>query len=413
MDRIKKFGKNTFSSLSIRNYRLYFIGQAVSLSGTWMQSIAQGWLVLELTHSGVQLGIVVALQFVPLLLLGPWGGLFADRHNKRTILYYTNGVSALLSLGLGILVLSGNHELWHVYMFALCLGMVSIFDNPARQTLVPELVGDKNLKNAVSLNATVNNLARVIGPSISGLLIAGVGIAFCFLVNALSFVVGIGMLFVMNRKELHTVAPKLKQQNELRDGFRYVVQTPLIRNTLVMVALIGTFVFEFQVSLPILAQHTFGGDAASYALLMSALGLGSVVGGLFAAGRSKVVPRHLVIFAALCGVSLLVASCMPTLFLSAAALFVVGFFTINVTSLANTMIQLESKPSMRGRVMALWSMAMQGSTPIGGPIVGLAAEFGGGRWGVAVGGIAALLAAFFGLMTLRKKTKVHTSEHAK
>lgn len=376
-----------------------------------MQTVAQGWLVLQLTGSGTQLGIVVALQFLPLLMFGPWGGLFADRHNKRTILYYTNGVSALLSLGLSVLVFSNATHLWHLYVLALGSGLVRIFENPARQTFIPELVGNEHLKNAVSLNATANNLARVIGPSISGILIAGVGIAFCFLVNAFSFVIGIAVLFLMHKEELHPVTPKPKQPYEVRDGFRYVMKTSLIRNTLIMMALVGTFVFEFQVSLPIFAVQTFHGDAASYALLMSSLGLGSVLGGLFAAGRTTVVPQHLVIFAALCGTSLVAASLMPTLALAAVALGVVGFFTINVTSLANTMIQLESDPSMRGRVMALWSMAMQGSTPIGGPIVGFVAEFGGGRWGVAVGGAAALLAAFFGYMTLRKKDEEIIPEH--
>ncbi len=425
MDRIKQFGQNTFSSLSIRNYRLYLLGQTISLSGTWMQTIAQGWLVLQITHSGTQLGIVVALQFLPLLFFGPWGGLIADRYNKRRILFYTQTGFAVVTLCLSILVLSGAIQLWELYLFSFLFGIGRVFDNPARQTFVTEMVGSDHLKNAVSLNATVNNLARAVGPSISGILIAGVGIGFCFLINALSFLGAIYMLYLMRASELHTAKPTAKGPGELKEGFRYVLATPLIRNTLIMMALVGTFVFEFQVSLPIFAQHTFHGDAVSYALLMSAMGFGSVVGGLFAAGRSTIAPQQLLFFLFFSAMSLLAAASMPTLQFAAAAMVVVGFFTINATSLANTMIQLESVPSMRGRVMALWSMAMMGSTPIGGPIVGFVGEYAGGRWGVALGGLAALAAAIFGFLTLRQKpeanipksvqvaAEVATGEHAK
>lgn len=425
MDKILKFSQNTFSSLSIRNYRLYFFGQAISLSGTWMQTIAQGWLVLQITNSGTQLGIVVALQFLPLLLLGPLGGLFADRHNKRRILFYTHIGFGLVTLFLSILVLSGTIQLWELYLFSLIFGIGRVFDNPARQTFVTEMVGNTHLKNAVSLDATVNSMARAIGPSISGILIVSVGIGFCFLINALSFFIAVFFVYLMRSSELFTTKPVAKRPGELAEGFRYVCETPLIRNMLIMMALVGTFVYEFQVSLPIFAQKTFLGDAASYAWLMSALGVGSVLGGLYAAGRSKIAPQQLLFFLFFSAASLLAAASMPTLELAAIALVIAGFFTVNATSLANTIIQLESVPSMRGRVMALWSMAMLGSTPIGGPIVGFFGEYGGGRWGVAIGGFAALSAAIFGWITLRQKSEasipesvrvaanVATGEHAK
>src|SRR3989338_6488677 len=217
MDGIKKFGHKTFSSLKIRNYRLYFIGQSISMSGTWMQTVAQGWLVLQLTHSGAQLGSVVALQFLPMLIAGPWGGLIADRFNKRGILYYTQSASGLLALGISILVFSGAIQIWMVYIFAMCLGIVRIFDDPARQAFVSELVGSTHVKNAVSLNATANNLARVVGPSIGGILIAGVGIAFCFLLNALSYIATIVMLFRMNGKKLLFAPPGLKNSGKLKE----------------------------------------------------------------------------------------------------------------------------------------------------------------------------------------------------
>ncbi len=405
MERIKHFGRTTFSSLKIRNYRLYFIGQIVSLSGTWMQTVALGWLVLELTHSGTALGIVVALQFIPILILGPWGGLVADRYNKRTILYITQTAFGLLTLGVSILIFSGFVTITVLYLFALLFGIVRLFDNPARQTFVSQLVDTSNLKNAVSLNATVNNLARAVGPSIAGILIAGIGISFCFLFNALTYVVTIITLWYMQGDELHEMVPKKKGKGELREGFHYVMATPVIRDTLIMMAFIGTFVFEFQVSLPIFAQQVFHGDAKSYALLLATMGAGSVLGGLFAAGRHKVAPHHLIFFMAAFGISLLGVSVMPTLSLAAFGMFVVGFFSINVTSLGNTILQLESKPEMRGRVMALWGMAMLGSTPIGGPIIGFIGEFAGGRWGVATGGIVAILTALGAAIALLRKSR--------
>lgn len=403
MDRIKKFGHNTFLSLKIRNYRWYFFGQGVSLSGTWMQTVALGWLVLEISHSGTQVGIVVALQFLPMLLFGPWGGLIADRYDKRKILYLTQVAFFVSTLILGILVFENSVTLWILYIFALCFGVVRIFDNPTRQTFVSELVGNTHLKNAVSLNATINNLARAVGPSIAGILIASVGMAFCFFFNAATYLVTFWTLSQMRSNELHTVAPKKKKKGEITEGFHYVMATPLIRNTLVMMALIGTFVFEFQVSLPILAEHVFHGDAKSYAALLSAMGLGSVAGGLFAAGRHTIAPHHLIVFMSLFGASMIATALMPTLFLTTLGMLVVGFFSINVTSLGNTTLQLESKPEMRGRVMALWGMAMMGSTPIGGPIIGFIGEHVGGRWGIGVGGIVALLTSILALLTILKK----------
>ena len=408
MDRIKNFGRATFSSLKIHNYRLYFIGQAVSLSGTWMQTVALGWLVLELSGSGTQLGIVVALQFLPMLLLGPWGGLVADRYNKRAILYCTQVAFFVLALGTSILIFAGGATMPILYAFALLFGVVRLFDNPARQTLVSELVDHAHLKNAVSLNATVNNLARAVGPSIAGVLIAGIGIAFCFFFNALTYVAAFITLLYMKGDTVHARAPKTRKKGELREGFRYVLATPLIRNTLIMMAFIGAFVFEFQVSLPILAQQVFHGDAKSYALLLAAMGAGSVLGGLFAAGRSTIAPHHLSMFMACFGVSLVAVALMPTLFLATCGMFVVGFFSINVTSLGNTIIQLESAPHMRGRVMALWGMAMMGSTPIGGPIIGFIGEFLGGRWGVGVGGAVALMTAAAAIVILRRNNVLQT-----
>lgn len=403
MNALKKFGNNTFSSLRVKNYRLYFLGHVISQSGTWMQTVALGWLVLQLTHSGAQLGSVIALQFVPLLIFGPWGGLVADRYDKRKILYFTQSAFGFLALSISILVFTEVVEIWMLYFFALGLGIVRVFDNPTRQTFVSELVDDNNVKNAVSLNSTSGNLARVIGPSIGGFLIAGLGIAFCFFFNALSYLATIFMLFQMNVNEFYSSHRQAKKSGQLIEGFKYVMGTPLIRSTLLMMAFIGTFAYEFQVSLPLLVEKTFNGDAASYAALLSAMGAGSVVGGLFAAGRHKIIPHHLADFVLLFGVSLVATALMSTLNLAIAGMFFVGFFSINVTSLANTMVQLESIPQMRGRVMSLWGMAMVGSTAIGGPIIGLIGQYLGPRFGLGIGGIVAIIAFAFTSGTLLKK----------
>ncbi len=405
MDHLKNLGKKTFSSLSVRNYRLYFIGQFISLSGTWMQTVANGWLVLTISHSGTQVGIVAALEFVPMLIFGPWGGLLADRYNKKKLLYATSALAGFVTLLLGVLVLADMVQLWMLYIAALLGGLTRLVDNPARQSFVHELVGPELIKNAVSLNATVNNLSRAVGPSIGSILIAGIGIGFCFIFNALSFVAVMIALHLMRDSELHTTEVHPKRPGQIREGFRYVMETPAIRNTLIMMTLIGTFVYEFQVSLPILAKDTFLGDAASYSALMSAMGIGAVVGGLFSAGRHSVRNRDLVVFMFFLGVSLIATAYMPTLHLATIGMLFVGFFGINTTSLANSMIQLEAKPEMRGRVMAFLSMAMMGSTPIGGPIVGAIGEFMGGREALEVGAIAAFVAVAFGLVTHYKQRK--------
>lgn len=413
MDHIKRFGKQTFTSLSIRNYRLYFIGQAVSLSGTWMQTIAQGWLMLTLTGSGMQVGTLVALEFLPLLILGPWGGLIADRYSKRKILKLTSVISGVVTLIIGILILSDLIAVWMLYVSAAIYGFVRLLDNPARQSFIHVLVGPEHLKNAVSLNATVNNLARAVGPAIGGTLIAGIGIGFCYLFNAASFVAALIAIAMIDAKQLHFSEKRPTERGAIRAGFRYVMETPPIRNTLIMMALIGTFVYEFQVSLPILAKNTFLGDATSYSALMSAMGIGAVVGGLFAAGRHRVSKRELVIFLFCLGLSLTATALMPTLHLATIGMLFVGFFGINATSLGNSMIQLETRPDMRGRVMAFWSMAMMGSTPIGGPIVGAIGEHIGGRYALGIGALSAFIAVAFGLFThfrARRATRMTDEE---
>ncbi len=400
----KRRALNTFASLSIRNYRLFFIGQGISLSGTWMQTVAQGWLVLQLTGSGTQVGLVVALQFLPLLLVTPFGGLIADSFPKRRILFITQGLFFVVQLTLGIVVMTGMVEIWMVYILALFFGLINSIDNPTRQAFVTELVGREHVRNAVALNATENNLARAVGPSLGAVFIAGIGIGFCFIVNAFSTLAVIVALFMLDKKRLepHHLPERLRPIKQLTEAARYVWKSRLIRDTLIMAVVIGTFSYEFQISLPILAKFAFDSDAAAYSQLWVAFGIGSVVGGLLAAGRKRVAPHHLVGSAILFGLSMITVSVMPTLTLAVVGMLLVGFFSINFTSLANTSLQLRADPTMRGRVMSLWTMAMLGSTPIGGPIIGLIAEHLGARWGIALGGIAAIAAGIYATRTIMK-----------
>lgn len=402
---LKRFARETFSSLHVRNYRLYYIGQIISTSGTFMQSVAQAWLVMKLSRSGSALGIVTALQYIPILLFGMLGGLAADRFPKRTILFLTQSAAGILAIVLGVLVATGQVRLWMVFILAFCLGWVNVFDNPTRQTFVIEMVGKKDLRNAVTLYSTLINLSRVIGPAIAGALIAFVGIAPCFIVNGLSYIAVVVMLARMRPDELTPADPTPASRGQLAEGLRYVRSTPLLRDTLLMMALIGTFTFEFQVSLPLLAHYTFDGDARSYAFLMGCLGAGAVIGGLALAGQKKNTPGALIAVCFLFGISVLAAACMPTLFLSGMALVFAGICMINCTSRANSLLQLGSSPQMRGRVMSLWSIAFLGTTTIGGPVVGWCAEYAGGRWGLIVGGVAALAAALLGTISMRHAIK--------
>jgi len=394
--------RSTFASLSIRNYRLFFIGQGISLSGTWMQTVAQGWLVLQLTGSGTQVGFVVALQFLPLLLITPFGGMIADSFPKRRVLFITQSLFVLQQATLGIVVLSGVVQMWMIYYLALAFGIVNAVDNPTRQAFVSELVDREHVRNAIALNATENNLARAVGPSIGAVLIAGAGIGFCFIANAFSTLAVIAALSMLDPRRLqpHQSPARLHPFKQLTEAWSYVRKTQLIRNTLLMAIVIGTFAYEFQISLPILAKFAFGTNAAAYSRLWVAFGLGSVAGGLLAAGRRRVAPHTLIGAALLFGLSMLAVALTPTLDWAVAGMLAVGFFSINFTSLANTSLQLKAEPNMRGRVMSLWTMAMLGSTPIGGPIVGFVAEHFGARWGLALGGAAALLAGLFAARTL-------------
>ena len=390
------------SSLRQRNYRLFFFGQLVSVAGTWMQTVAQSFVVLDLTHSGTQLGLTSAARFLPMFVFGPLGGVFADRMDRRRVLYVTQALSGLLAGVFAVTVGTHSIRLWIVYLLALALGFVNVFDNPARQSFISEMVSAQDLPNAVTLNSVAMNMARVLGAALGGVIAAAIGLALCFTINALSFGAVLVSLAAMRSSELFPAKRVSRQKKQVRQGLRYVRNTPELLIPLLMIAVIGTLAWEFQVSLPLMASKVFHGGAASYGVMASVMGGGAVVGGLISAARSRPRARALCLAAIGWGIAILAAAVAPSMPLELAALVFVGYGSITFNSLAKTTLQLAAKPEMRGRVMALWALAWLGSTPIGGPIIGWAGQAIGARWALVIGGVAALACGIVALPALTR-----------
>ena len=383
----------TFASLALPNYRRYFTGQSISLIGTWMQTTAQAWLVLTLTRSSVDLGVIVALQALPVLLLGAYGGVVADRVDKRRLMIVLQSLMGLQALVLGILVTTHAVRVWEVGLLALILGLNNTFENPARQAFILEMVGSRDLRNAVSLNSVLANVARAIGPAIAGLLIASVGDGVCFLLNAASFVAVVVSLATMDRSALQPSLPSGRKRGQLREGLRYVSRVPELGVPLLMMLLIGTFAYEFQVVLPVLAKQTFHGGATVYGFMTASMGIGAVAGGLVTAARGHTGLRPVALAASAFGVVLFLAAGAPLLSLEYLALAAVGWASVSFIARGNSTLQLSAAPSMRGRVMALWAIAFQGTTPVGGPLIGLVVAGAGARAGLLSGAISCVAAA--------------------
>jgi len=412
MQRLGRLQRDTFVSLANRNYRLYFVGQGISMSGTWMQGVAQGLLVLDLTGSGTALGLVTALQTLPILLFGAFGGVIADRFPKMRLLYGTQVISAAIGLLTGALVFTGAIELWMVYALGVVSGLVKVVENPTRQTFVRELVGTDNLRNAISLNSTQINLARVIGPSLAGILVATVGLSWCFIVDGVSYAAVMFTMTRMRPAEMHVGQRAVPGHGQLLEGFRYVRSSRPIRTILVMMTIIGLFTYEFSVVLPLFAQFTLDAGATGYAALTAAMGAGAVVGGLYSANKRGSSARSLVVAAALFGAAVLLTSVAPTLTFAVLGMVLVGFTSIQFTALGNVTLQTTSAPQMQGRVMALWTVSFLGTTPIGGPLMGFVGQNAGARVALAIGGIAAIVAAGVGAWSLlgRGEPKLGTLE---
>jgi MFS family permease len=386
--------RHSFNSLEVPNYRRYFAGQLISLSGTWMQTVAAIWVILTLTDSGVAVGLTTALQFLPMLLIGAWGGLLADRIPKRRLLIATQALMAIPALGLFAVTATGVVTPWMVYLAVFAMGSVNAVDNPARQSFVIEMVGADRVVNAVSLNSVIVQAARIVGPAIAGLMIATVGVVPCFGLNALTFVAMIFALWRMEPARLHAAPVAQREPGAIRAGLRYVRATPELLVPLALMGLVGTLGFNFQVVLPLLAKFSFESGAMTYAILVSAMAVGSIAGALVNGHRGRTGPRLIAGGALAFGASALMAAAMPSLALEVVMLALLGAASVTFAATINSTLQLAVTPEMRGRVMALYSVVFLGSTPIGAPLTGWLAQSYDPRVALVLAGASGLLAAW-------------------
>ena len=390
---MKQYLSTTFGSLSNRNYRLYLSGQGVSVVGNWMQRMAQAWLVLELSDSGTLLGVTLALQELPTLLLTPLGGLLADRLDKRKVLLCTQMSAIIPPLLLGLLTATGHVTMWIVFALALMLGTIEALDKPSRVTFISHIVSGDHLTNAVTLNSIVQNMGKVVGPALAGILIATMGLAYSFLANAVSFLAVVVVLLLV-RPERRLKHPEgSRQRGQFVEGLRYARHRRDIFGPLILMATTGLLAYNWQVILPLLARDTFHGDAQVLGSLFSAMGLGAIVGGLAIAGSLRPTTNRLVVSGLAFAAFLLALVVAPTLMVALVVLFATGAASVSFRSVATSMLQLRTEPHMRGRVISLLIMATSGTTPFGGPLVGWISEAYGARLALAIGGVSTAVAA--------------------
>jgi MFS family permease len=392
----------TFRSLRYKTYRLYFFAQLISMSGTWMESVALGWLVLELTGSAMDLGITVALQFTPVLVLGPWAGLIADRMDKRRLLFFTQVAAAVFALCLGLLTLTGAVSVWVVWVLAVLTGTATALDSPARQTFIVEMVGRHDLANAVGLNNVIVNASRLIGPAIAGALIARVNVASCFLVNAASFLAMVAALLAMRPEELQRSAPVRRARRQVRQGLAYAWRTVDLRVPLLMMAAVSTLGYNFSVLLPVLAKEVFGRGGGTYGAFTAAMGAGALIGALVTAALARANRPLLLLSTAAFGVCTVAVALAPTLTAAFVLLVPLGAAAVMFVATVTSLLQLHAAPAMRGRVMSLWSMLFLGATPLGSPLAGALAAGFGARVALACGGAATLITAVAAAAGLRR-----------
>jgi MFS family permease len=394
----------TFRSLRVRNFRLFFVGQLVSQTGNWLTLIAQTLLVYDLTDSGVAVGVLTAFQWAPVLLFGAFAGLVADRSDKRRLLVGVQSLAMLQSFALAALAFMDEPPLPAIYAVAFLGGLALAFDNPARRSLVVELVPEEDVNNAVGLNSALMTSARVVGPALAGLLITTVGFAWCFAIDGLSYLAVIAALWAMNPAQLRAAPVVERGRRQVRAGLRYVRQVPDLWIPLAMMAVIGTLAFNFQVVMPLFVQRTFDGDDGTFTALFAVISVGSLAGALATARRKTVAVRHVVVTSALFGVTMCVMAASPSLALAFPIGIAVGAASIAFMTASTAIVQLRAEPAMRGRVLALQAIVFLGSTPVGGPVVGWVCEQFGARAGLLLGGAAALLAALLGELAARRST---------
>lgn len=392
-ERFKITAERTFRSLRNDNYRRYFFGQLVSMTGTWMQSVAQMWLVLSLTGSAVALGVTSALQFAPMLLFGAWGGVVADRFDKRRVLLITQSAGAVLALCLGAVAITGVATLWMVYALTAAWGIVIMIDNPTRQSFLSELVDREDLPNAVGLNSAIVTAARTAGPALAGIVISVAGVGLCFVLNGLSYLATIGALLRLDTTKLDRPERTSSTKGRLREGLAYVRRTPELRSPLLLMAVIGTLAYNFRMFVPLLASEVFAGGPATLGMLSAMMGAGTIVGALVVASRVAPGRRMLLLSGLAFGFTTLLVAWAPTLSWELVAIAPMGAVSVVYAATTNSILQLNSAPEMRGRVMALYAVVFLGSTPIGGPLMGWIAEMLGVRGALAIAGGATMIAA--------------------
>lgn len=403
MTRVKAFGTATFRSLRSPNFRLFFGGQIVSQTGTWMQMVAIGLLVLDLTDSGVAVGLVTAAQFLPILVLGAWGGVLADRRDRHHLLLTMNAIGAVVALAFAVLVLTDADQLWSIYVLTFAAGTVTALENPTRRAFVTDLVPDIDVPNAVGLNSTLMTSSRVVGPAVAGALIAGPGIGWCFAVNALSYLPQLWLFARMDRSSFRPSERVAKAKGQLREGLRYVWGQPDLRLPLLLVTAVGTMAFNFSVILPLFATRDLDGGPATFTTLFSIMSVGSVVGALTIARRTHADTAFLSHCTIALGIAMIVLALAPVTAIAYLAVIPVGITSVMVISGSNAVVQLGTDPAMRGRVLALLAVVFLGSTPVGGPISGWISEEFGARWALGLGAATSLLAGALTLRALRSR----------
>ncbi|TAL17934.1 MAG: MFS transporter [Frankiales bacterium] len=403
----------TFRSLRVRNYRLFAGGQIVSLTGTWAQRVAQSWLVLELSNdSGVALGIATALQFLPVLLFGLYGGVLADRYDKRRLLIGAQAAMGVLALALAVLDLTGTVQLWHVYALAFGLGLASVVDTPVRQAFVSEMVGPDDLPNAVGLNSATFNSARIVGPAVAGIAIAAVGTGWVFAANALSYVAVLAGLHAIRTSELHPSQRLARAKGQLREGLSYVRRRPELLIPMVLVFVIGTFGLNFEITLALVVKNVFQLDAGAYGLLTAFFAAGSLIGALASARRTGPPRQRTLLGAAIVlGLLIIAVGLAPNLPVMAVLLVPTGIAALTFTTTTNSSLQLASAPQVRGRVMALYVLVFLGGKPVGGPLIGAIAEVFGPRSSLLVGGAVTALAGVVAAVALARSRSLRVEAH--
>jgi len=399
-----------FSSLRIRNFRLFAAGQVVSNTGTWMQRVAQDWLVLELTHgSGTAVGIATGLQFLPLLLFSLWGGMIADRYPKRRVLMVTQAAMGALALLLGVLAVTGVVQPWHIYLLAFGLGLATMVDNPTRQSFAIEMVGRDDLQNAIALNSAVFNLARITGPALAGIVISLIGTPAAFFLNATSYLTVIISLHLMRPSELRPAERVARAKGQLREGLAYVRSRPDLLMTMVLVFFIATFGMNFQVTTALMSRVVFHTGAGRFGIASAVFAIGALIGALVAARRSRTGMRLMITAALAFGLLEAATGLMPYYWAFLVLLVPTGMAVISFTTLANSSVQLSVPADMRGRVMGIYMLVFLGGAPIGSPLTGWVAELFGTRIAILAGAVISVAATSVvaALVARRRGVPVH------